>query len=159
MTIVLKYALIFAVIATSNVHAQSSQPSPNARKLIEMTLPSDEIQDEIVAITINNARNRYRNVDQSQWALVTKEMREFMLFHLEGPGGVFDQLSQGYQRIFSDSELAEIVAFHESKTGIKWIRERDHALKDVLPFLQKEAVRLGPLLDAQFEVIARKHGL
>lgn len=146
-----------SLLATSGIFAQTVQGSSSANRLMEITMPSEQLLNVSLGPYLDQARNKYPKADSKKWGIVTEEIKAFVLSKFKEPGGYFDQVSQSYQRRFSETELAEIVAFHQSPTGKKWLRERDNVLLETLPFLQKESTRLAPLLNAQLESLSRKH--
>lgn len=156
----LKFLLPFALLAAASVdaNAQSSQFREDVRQVVEITLPSQKALDTLLNPFMAQVRPRYANIAPAKWALITSELRDFMLSEFNAPNGFIDKVVGSYQRRLTEAEAHEIAAFFQSEAGRKFIKQRDEVLAELFPVLSEEARRLSPKVEQQFNVLLKKHG-
>ncbi|MBX7133825.1 MAG: DUF2059 domain-containing protein [Fimbriimonadaceae bacterium] len=143
----------------ASANAQSPQVSEDVRQIVETTLPSQKAADTLLTPFINRIRPRYTNIDNAKWALITAELRDFVLSEFSAPNGFFDMMTHSYRRRLTETEAHEIAIFFRSDAGRKFIQQRDEVLVELFPALNNEARRLSPKVEEQFNVLVKKHGM
>lgn len=138
--------------------AQTSPPSEDIQQIVESTMPTNKAADAILSPLFARLRPKYPNIDNAKWALITADLRDFMLTELKAPNGYVDSMKDSYQSRLTASEAHEIATFLRSDAGAKFVQQRDEVTVELMPVMNKEIIRLSPQIDQRFNTLVKKYG-